>query len=103
MRRLLVALIFPLLLAAQQAAFVHTLEHFSTRAAADGASHPQPAPDERFCEKCFAFAPLGSAANTTLPLLVFAADAGESIEFPLASARAADLLAPRSRGPPSFL
>jgi fructose-1,6-bisphosphatase/inositol monophosphatase family enzyme len=103
MRRVLLALLFPVLLAAQQGAFVHSLEHFAVSVAAAGATDPQQSPVDNFCEKCFAHAAVGSAVNTPISALAVAANVTERIASLPAVAQAADVRTPRSRGPPSLL
>jgi hypothetical protein len=103
MRRLFFALLLPLLLIAQQGAFVHSLEHLPGAAAPSSAQDHRQAPGDQYCEKCFTFAQIGSAAD--LPTLLAAALGSEfdAIGFGLPVAPALQVRIPRSRGPPSFL
>jgi hypothetical protein len=103
MRRVIVALLFPLLLAAQQGAFVHSIEHFAINAAAAGKADTKQSPPEGFCEKCFAHAAVGSAVNASPATLAVLATTTERIASLPAAAQAADVRNPRSRGPPLFL
>jgi hypothetical protein len=103
MRRVVLALLFPLLLAAQQGAFVHSLEHFAVATAPAGASGPQQTPADNFCEKCFTYSAVGSAVSVAAAVLAVPADTTESIALLPASVQAADVRSPRSRGPPSLL
>jgi hypothetical protein len=103
MRRVIVALLFPLLLAAQQGAFVHSLEHFAIGVAPAGKTDPKQSPPQDFCEKCFAHAAVGSAVSASSPTLAVAANTTERIASLPAAAQAADVRNPRSRGPPFSL
>ena len=103
MRRVILALLLPVLLAAQQGAFVHSLEHFAASVAPVKPADSQQSPDDGFCEKCFEFAQVGAAAD--LPLALAALD---HVEFDLIGLRLpitlpCQLQSPRSRGPPSLL
>jgi hypothetical protein len=103
MRRLLFALLFPLLLIAQQGAFVHALQHLpgsagTTKTQNDG--HPA---DGQYCEKCFAFAQIGGAADSRPPPAFVSAEVFEAVGFQLPTAPIRQVAIPRSRGPPSFL
>jgi hypothetical protein len=102
MRRVTLALLFPLLLAAQQGSFVHSLEHFAVATAPAGASAPQQAPADSSCEKCFTYSAVGSAVSVVAALLAVAAGTTESIALLPAAVRVADVRSPRSRGPPSL-
>ncbi len=102
MRRLLLALVFPLLLlTAQQAAFVHGLEHLSSgptkTSRTQGERHPGGDP---YCQKCFSFAQLGAAADLTPPLVVLVEGAFDLIGSATPVAFASPVRSPRSRGPP---
>jgi len=104
MRRLALALLFPLLLIAQQGTFVHSLEHLpggsETRKTQKDA-HPG---DSQYCDKCFAFAHIaGAAANSAAALAIVAADVFEAIGFRLPIAPIARIAVPHSRAPPSLL
>jgi len=105
MRRFALALLFPLLLIAQQGAFVHSLEHLpgstetrQTQTQKD--AHPG---DGQYCEKCFVFAQIGAAASSTAPPALVAVEVFEAIGFRLPIAPIAQVAVPRSRGPPSPL
>ncbi len=107
MRRLLLALLFPLLLIAQQGAFVHGLQHLAAGAAAAGAQpatqddrHPS---GDQYCDKCFAFAHIGAAADLPAALATLAAGAFDAIGFRLPLLLSRPVGIPRSRGPPAFL
>jgi hypothetical protein len=103
MRRLALALLFPLLLIAQQGAFVHSLRHLpgvSGTPKTQNDSHPA---DDQFCDKCFAFAQIGAAANSATAPAFVAAEAFLAIGFRLPIAPIARTAIPRSRGPPSLL
>jgi len=103
MRRLLLALLFPLLLIAQQEAFVHSLEHFSAAVGASRSPDDRQTSSDQYCEKCFTFAQVGAAADLTP---VFAAVLTLSLELigfrlPIAPPSLGRL--PRNRGPPFSL
>ena len=103
MRRLLFSLLFPLLLIAQQGAFVHGLQHLPGSAGTSKSWDDRHAPTDPYCEKCFEFAQVGSAAD--LPLALAALDHVELdlIGFRLPITLPCQLQSPRSRGPPSLL
>jgi hypothetical protein len=103
MRRLCLALLFPLLLIAQQGAFVHSLEHVASGAGPSSTRDERHSGANPYCEKCFAFAQIGAAAGLA-PALAAAVhlDFG-SIGFRLPIAPLSQVHAPRSRGPPSLL
>ena len=103
MRRLLFALLFPLLLIAQQGAFVHSLQHLPGSAGTSKSWDDRQAPTDPYCEKCFEFAQVGAAAD--LPLALAAPDHVEFdlIGFRLPITLPCQLQSPRSRGPPSLL
>jgi hypothetical protein len=107
MRRLLLALLFPLLLIAQQGAFVHSLEHLPSSASASkwkvAGKVAGDAPADQYCEKCFEFAQIGAAADLPQVLAVLGQVGFEAIDFRLPIAPLSEAQAPRSRGPPSFL
>lgn len=101
-RRLLFALLLPVLLLAQQGALVHELSHVhhglaNTRL--DGDKH-QP-PGERACDKCFAFAPLGAAVSPSLVLAGAARSVGEAIALPDWVLAGVDRGLVHCRGPPA--
>lgn len=104
MRRLLIALLFPILLIAQQGAFVHALTHLpggaGTASSTQDDSHP---PGDQYCDKCFAFATIGAAVDLPLAVLADIGVALDLIGFRLPVAPACRLWLPRSRGPPSLL
>jgi hypothetical protein len=104
MRRLLLALLFPLLLIAQQGALVHSLEHLPAGAASTGVSTAQQgdrhAPTDQYCDKCFSFAQIGAAADLPLAVLALQASQLDAIGFRLPVALPSPLLSPRNRGPP---
>ena len=104
MRRLLLALVFPLLLIAQQGAFVHGLEHLSSRSVGAGASKAQgereQTPAEQYCDKCFSFAQIGAAAGLPPLMLTLHVADFDAIGFRLPVALPSPILSPRSRGPP---
>ncbi|MBV8209509.1 MAG: DUF2946 family protein [Burkholderiaceae bacterium] len=104
MRRLTLALLFPLLLIAQQGAFVHSLEHLAggtetrqSQTQTQKGAHPG---DGQYCEKCFVFAQIGAAASSTAAPALVAAEVFEAIGFRLPIAPIAQVAVPRSRGPP---
>ena len=103
MRRLFLALLLPLLLIAQQAAFVHSLEHLPGSLAPSQARDDRQAPADLYCEKCFTFAQIGAAADLPLLLAATLGSAFDAIGFRLPVAPSCQVLIPRSRGPPSFL
>lgn len=103
-RRLLLALLFPLLLIAQQGAFVHALEHLSASSAgpADSsqAQRDRHAPADQYCDKCFSFAHIGAAADLPPAVLALVLSQFDAIGFRLPVAFPSPLRSPRSRGPP---
>jgi hypothetical protein len=103
MRRLIFALLFPVLLAAQQGAFVHSLEHFAVSVAPVKPADSQQSSDDGFCEKCFNHAALGSAVDNPSSTFFVGASITERIASRPAIAQATDVRTPRSRGPPSLL
>jgi hypothetical protein len=103
MRRLLLALLFPLLLISQQAAFVHSLEHLPSSAGASKWKTDGHGSGDQYCEKCFEFAQIGAAADLPAALAVLGQVGFEAIGFRLPIAPLSEVLAPRSRGPPRFL
>jgi hypothetical protein len=103
MRRLLFALLFPLLLTAQQGAFVHGLEHLPGSVGTSRTQDERHAPGDQYCEKCFAFAQIGAAADLPLALAGVLGAAFEATGFRLPVAPVFPVKLPRSRGPPSFL
>ena len=107
MRRILLALLFPLLLIAQQGAFVHALEHFAAGAGTSGAvsraqDDPHP-PADQYCDKCFTFAHIGAAADLASSAAALHLGQFEAIGFHLPAAPPSPFRTPRSRGPPSPL
>jgi hypothetical protein len=103
MRRLLFALLFPLLLIAQQGAFVHSLQHLPAGAATSKTQNDVHPADDQYCQKCFAFAQIGAAANSSTAAAFVVAEAFQAIGFRLAIAPIPQVEAPRNRGPPSLL
>jgi hypothetical protein len=103
MRRLAVVLLFPLLLIAQQGAFVHALQHLPGSAGTSKAQNDVHPADDQYCEKCFEFAQIGAAANSATAPAFVGAEAFEAIGFHLPIAPIAQVRIPRSRGPPSLL
>jgi hypothetical protein len=103
MRRLLFALLFPLLLIAQQGAFVHSLQHLPGSAATSKTQNDVHPGDDQYCEKCFAFAQIGAAANSSTPPTFVVAEAFQAIDFRLPIPPTPRIALPRSRGPPSPL
>jgi hypothetical protein len=103
-RRLLIALLFPLLLIAQQGAFVHSLEHLPGSASTSKSwQDNRGAPADQYCEKCFTFAHIGAAADCLPAIIGEFAGAFEAIAFRLTIAPFPQARIPRSRGPPSLL
>ena len=103
MRRLLLALLFPLLLIAQQGAFVHSLEHFSAAVGTSRSPDDGQSSSDRYCEKCFTFAQVGAAADLPVsfaPVLTLSLDV---IGFRLPIAPPSRSRLPRNRGPPAPL
>jgi hypothetical protein len=102
-RRLIAALVVPLLLIlTQQAAFVHELGHFVQQVQrTDGPDRQSNGGD--FCEKCFVFAHLSGASPSAPPSVLPALlrdecpVAGPAFETPAASTVC------RIRGPPIYL
>ena len=103
MRRLALVLLFPLLLIAQQGAFVHALEHLPATAGSLKTQKDVHPADNQYCEKCFSFAHIGSAASSATAQAVVVAEAFQAIAFRLPFAPIAQVRIPRSRGPPSPL
>jgi hypothetical protein len=103
MRRVILALVFPLLLIAQQGALVHELEHLPSRSQTAGAAERQQPAADRYCDKCFAFAHIAATAGLpALPAIVPVAVWSPIEQAPAAEALA-ELRSPRNRGPPSLL
>jgi hypothetical protein len=102
-RRLLFALLFPLLLIAQQGAFVHSLEHLPSSLQTSGSQDDRHGPGDQYCQKCFTFAQIGSAADLPAAFAAFSDAALDPIGFLLLVAPSARVGIPRSRGPPSLL
>ena len=102
MRRLLLALLFPLMLIAQQGAFVHSLEHLPGAVAPAGsrAQGDRQAPADQYCDKCFSFAQIGATADLPLAAPALQVASFGPIGFPLPVAAPSPFLPPRSRGPP---
>jgi len=103
MRRLLFALLFPLLLIAQQGAFVHSLAHLPGSASTSKSQDDRHAPSDQYCEKCFTFAHIGAAAGLPAALAAVSDGTFEAIGFRLPIAPLPQVQSPRSRGPPSLL
>lgn len=103
MRRLLFALLLPLLLIAQQGAFVHSLQHLPGSAGTSRTQNDVHPADDQYCHKCFAFAQIGAAANSSTAPAFVVAEAFQAIGFLLAIAPIPQLEAPRNRGPPPLL
>lgn len=103
MRRLLFALLFPLLLIAQQGAFVHSLQHLPGSTQTSKTQKDVHPADDQYCDKCFAFAQIGAAANSPAAPAFVIADVFQAIGFQLPIAPALQVVIPRSRGPPSPL
>ena len=112
MRRTISAFLLALLVVfAQQAALVHEIGHgfghdsvTSAASASDPSSQDSGAPDKsNYCEKCFQFAHVTSAATAFAPNLFFSTPSSESASGDPAIEIAADAPALRSRGPPIIL
>jgi len=103
MRRLLFALLLPLLLIAQQGAFVHSLQHLPGSAGTSKTQNDVHPGDDQYCQKCFAFAQIGAAANSSPAPAFVVAEAFQAIGFHLPIAPIPQVEAPRNRGPPSLL
>jgi hypothetical protein len=103
MRRWAVVLLFPLLLIAQQGAFVHSLQHLPGGAATSKTQNDVHPADDQYCQKCFAFAQIGAAANSSTATPLVVAEAFQAIGFRLPIAPLPQAEAPRNRGPPSPL
>jgi hypothetical protein len=103
MRRLALLLVFPLLLIAQQAAFVHSLQHLAGGAGTSKTQNDGHPADNQYCDKCFAFAQMGAAANSATAPAFVAAEAFQAIGFILSIAPTPQRAIPRSRGPPTLL
>jgi len=103
MRRLLFTLLLPLLLIAQQGAFVHSLQHLPGSAGTSKTQNDVHPADDPYCGKCFAFAQIGAAANCSTAPAFVVAEAFHAIGFQLPIAPILQVAIPRSRGPPSLL
>jgi hypothetical protein len=103
MRRLFLALLFPLLLIAQQRAFVHSLEHLPSSAGTSRTQDERKPAADLYCEKCFTFAQIGAAADLPLALVTPPRLQFDPIGFQLPITPLSQVRAPRSRGPPSLL
>jgi hypothetical protein len=102
-RRLLFALLFPLLLIAQQGPFVHSLEHLPSIANTSKSQDDRHTRSDQYCEKCFAFAQIGATADHLPTFAAVPAGAFEAIGFRLPLAPLPKIGFPRSRGPPPLL
>jgi len=103
MRCLALVLLFPLLLIAQQGAFVHGLQHLPGGAGTSKTQNDGHPVDDQYCEKCIAFAQIGAAANSATAPAFIVAEAFEAIGFRLPIAPIPQSATPRSRGPPTPL
>ena len=103
MRRLALALLFPLLLIAQQGAFVHSLQHLPGSAGTSNTQNDVHPGDSQYCEKCFAFAQIGAAANSAATPAFIGVEAFQAIGIRVPIAPTARDAIPRNRGPPSPL
>jgi hypothetical protein len=103
MRRLLIALLFPILLIAQQGAFVHGLQHLPGAGTTSSTQDDRQAPSDQYCEKCFTFAHIGATAGLPAALVTVSCGVFEAIGFRLPIAPLAQVQSPRSRGPPTLL
>ena len=97
-------LILPLLCAlallfAQQAGAGHTLSH----ALEQQSQHHKHAPDSPACEKCAAYAQLGSALNTGTVAFIPPQISGVTVPDGTAPIQSLNLLAGAARGPPALL
>jgi hypothetical protein len=87
-----------LLLASQQLGMAHTIAHFS---ADSSASHKKPLPAELQCERCLAFAAIGSALTGAPPTFSApAATTGTTPALPTFKPLPSALRAFDSRAPP---
>ena len=103
MRRLLFALLFPLLLISQQGAFVHALQHLPGSVQTSNTQDDRHGPGDPYCERCFAFAQMGAAAGHSPALATILACTFDAIGFRLPVAPLPRVGIPRNRGPPSLL
>jgi hypothetical protein len=101
MRRLLLALLFPLVLAAQQAAFVHAFQHLpSSVPGTSGTQDERHPPGDPYCQKCFVFAQLGATADLPPVPAVLVDGTFDLIGFAAPVASILPVRTPRNRGPP---
>lgn len=101
MRRLLLALVFPLLLAAQHGAFVHAFQHLPSGSADTSRTQDERHPlGDPYCQKCFVFAQLGAAADLPPIAAVLLDGSFDLIGFAAPVAPLLPVSIPRNRGPP---
>ena len=101
MRRLILAVVLPLLmLLAQHGAVLHELAHLRPPPAA---ARNQPLPADAPCLKCLAFAQIGSSVGTEPVALPLLEPAHERVATPQPAVLAAAPPTARSRGPPTVL
>lgn len=103
MRLSLLRFLLPLLLLfAQQQALVHELSHYGKALEQAQSQHKQ-LPESKSCEKCLVFAHIAGAVHSEAPQLLtpkFAYDHPQHLQV---ASIAAEIVSPRSRGPPVFL
>ena len=87
------------LLFAQQAGAAHTLSH----ALEEQSQHDKHAPDSPACEKCAAYAQLGSALSANSVTFTAPQIPGVTIRHSTAGFQTLHLLAAAARGPPALL
>jgi len=98
----LLSLLLPILLVAQQGAFVHSLTHLPSRIGTATAPDEHGNPGEPYCEKCFSFSQVGAAVSPPAAAALAIVAVFLAIAFaPLLPARPA-WQAPRNRGPPAL-
>ncbi len=91
-----------LLLFAQQEALVHELGHYGKALGQVQTPHKQ-APESKSCEKCVVFAHIAGAVHSEAPQLLTPELAYDHPQRLQVASTAAEIVSPRSRGPPVFL
>lgn len=103
MRLPLLKFVLPLfLLFAQQEALLHEIGHYG-EAIKLAESPDKNAPEGKPCEKCVVFANIAGAVHSEAPAFITPEFAYDQPQLLTPASIAAEIPAPRSRGPPLFL
>jgi hypothetical protein len=84
---------------AQQGALLHELSHVHA-AGSQQIRYEESLAAGKFCETCVAYAQVGNPAAASLPILPLVAAVRHDLSEPVYAILAAEVPAPRSRGPP---